>query len=351
MTERHRAWHPRRSASSTPTARGRCAASTCAIAAGERVAIIGQNGSGKSTLVRHLNGLLRPTAGASWSTAADSRQARRRARRASSGMAFQNPDRQIFAAHVRREVALRPAQRRASAATTLDVRVTARSRRSGSRRTRTRNPYDLGFSRRKLLALASVLAMETPVVVLDEPTTGQDARGVERVRRIVAELPPAGRTVIAISHDMRFVAETFERVIVYAGRPVVLDGTPAEVFGEPNWPTLASTFLEPPLARPPRRAARPRGPRRRTRLVRGVRRAPRARVAGPKRARRHRIRHAPRRSAGSRSPRPVRRSPTQRFSVQGDGPAASRARVGRGDRPARCGYGAVTLRRWRCFHD
>jgi energy-coupling factor transport system ATP-binding protein len=110
------------------------------------------------------------------------------------------------------------------------------------------NPYDLGFSRRKLLATASILAMETPVVVLDEPTTGQDARGVERVQRIVRELAAAGRTVIAISHDMRFVAETFARVIVMRDGRIVLDGPPEEIFAEAAWPTLGSTYLEPPLA-------------------------------------------------------------------------------------------------------
>ena len=76
------------------------------------------------------------------------------------------------------------------------------------------NPYDLGYSRRKLLALASILAMRTPVVVLDEPTTGQDARGVARVEEIVAGLAELGRTVVAISHDMAFVAESFERIVV-----------------------------------------------------------------------------------------------------------------------------------------
>ena len=90
--------------------------------------------------------------------------------------------------------------------------------------------------------------MSTPVVVLDEPTTGQDARGVERIRQIVADLAAAGRTVVAISHDMRFVADTFERVIVMRDGAVVLDGSPADVFAEAAWPTLESTFLEPPLA-------------------------------------------------------------------------------------------------------
>jgi energy-coupling factor transport system ATP-binding protein len=90
--------------------------------------------------------------------------------------------------------------------------------------------------------------MRTPVLVLDEPTTGQDARGVERVRAIVEAVAAEGRTVIAISHDMRFVAEAFERVVVMRAGKVVLDGTPAAVFGRQSWEALRSTYLEPPLA-------------------------------------------------------------------------------------------------------
>ena len=69
--------------------------------------------------------------------------------------------------------------------------------------------------------------MGTPVVVLDEPTTGQDARGVRRVERVIADIAAAGRTVIAISHDMRFVAETFGRVVVMGAGRILLDGPPA----------------------------------------------------------------------------------------------------------------------------
>ncbi|HEX7223629.1 MAG TPA: hypothetical protein VF231_10270, partial [Candidatus Limnocylindrales bacterium] len=77
--------------------------------------------------------------------------------------------------------------------------------------------------------------------------TGQDARGVARIQAIVGELAAAGRTVIAITHDMRFAAESFERIVVMRGGRIVLDGSPADVFAEDSWPTLASTFLEPPL--------------------------------------------------------------------------------------------------------
>ena len=217
------------------------------IATGELVAIVGQNGSGKSTLVRHLNGLLRPTAG---SVQINGRPVGRRhvaelAREV--GLAFQNPDRQIFAGKVRAEVAFGPRNlgRRGAELDAVVERALAIVGLTGDEDT---NPYDLGFSRRKLLALASILAMETPIVVLDEPTTGQDARGISRVQKIVADLSAAGRTVIAISHDMRFVAESFQRVIVMRAGRIVLDGMPEAVFAQESWPTLASTYLEPPLA-------------------------------------------------------------------------------------------------------
>ena len=218
-----------------------------AIQRGERVAIIGQNGSGKTTLVRHFNGLLRPTEGRVLVDGVDAAGKRVAHLAATVGLAFQDPDRQIFAGKVRNEVRFGPrnlgrtgpelerAIDEALVATGLD----------GEAQT---NPYDLGYSRRKLLALASILAMGTPIVVLDEPTTGQDARGVERIRQIVDRLAADGRTVVAISHDMRFVAESFERVVVMRDGRVVLDGTPEEAFAEPAWETLASTFLEPPLA-------------------------------------------------------------------------------------------------------
>jgi energy-coupling factor transport system ATP-binding protein len=216
------------------------------IRAGERVALVGQNGSGKTTLVRHFNGLLRPTAGRVLVDGRDAATMRVAQLSRLVGLVFQDPDRQIFSASVRAEVEFGPRN--------LGVPTRARRRTveealaavglEGAAET---NPYDLGGARRKLLALASVLAMHTAVLVLDEPTTGQDARGVERVQAVIEAVAAEGRTVIAISHDMRFVAEVFERVVVLRAGKVILDGPPAEVFAEPSWPALASTYLEPPL--------------------------------------------------------------------------------------------------------
>ncbi len=218
-----------------------------AISPGETVAIVGQNGSGKSTLVRHLDGLLRPTEGRIRHDGVDVAGERVAALAAKVGIVFQNPDRQIFAGRVRTEVEFGPR---------ILGRTPVEAARAGTEALAAlglaefadANPYDLGYSRRKLLALASVLAMQTPVIVLDEPTTGQDAPGIERIRRVVESLAVGGHTVIAISHDMRFVAETFGRVVVMGGGRVLLDGSPIEVFAEAAWPTLASTYLRAPFA-------------------------------------------------------------------------------------------------------
>jgi energy-coupling factor transport system ATP-binding protein len=210
-----------------------------------RVAIVGQNGSGKSTLVRHFNGLLRATEG---EVRVNGEPVGRRhvaelARIV--GISFQNPDRQIFAGSVRDEVAFGP-RNLGLRGSELDASVSSALELVGLTGELEINPYDLGFSRRKLLSIASVLAMGTPVVVLDEPTTGQDARGVRTIETIVGHLHAEGRTVIAISHDLRFVAEAFERVVVMREGRVVLDGSPAEAFAEESWPVLHSTNLEPP---------------------------------------------------------------------------------------------------------
>lgn len=214
---------------------------------GEMVAIIGQNGSGKSTLVRHFNGLLRATSGQVivGDAPVGDRHIAELAR--AVGIVFQNPDRQIFAGTVRAEVAFGP-RNLGFKGSDLEDRVAGALAAVGLAGLEAKNPYDLGASRRKLLGIGSVLAMATPIMVLDEPTTGQDRRGVERIQAVVAQLHGAGRTVIAISHDMRFVAESFARVVVMEAGRVTLDGTPAEVFAEGSWGALARTFVEAPLA-------------------------------------------------------------------------------------------------------
>ena len=217
------------------------------VGAGERVALIGQNGSGKTTLVRHLNGLLRPSAGRVLVDGHDASGMTVAQLASRVGLVFQDPDRQVFAGSVRAEVEFGPRNLGRSGDELRDA-VARAIEATGLTGDEATNPYDLGISRRKLLALASVLAMRTPVLVLDEPTTGQDARGVARVRSVIEEAAANDRTVIAISHDMRFVTEAFERVVVMRAGRIILDGSPDEAFAASSWETLRSTYLEPPMA-------------------------------------------------------------------------------------------------------
>ena len=196
------------------------------IGAGERVAITGRNGSGKSTLVRHWNGLLRPTAG--HVRIGDRPTERRRVAELARvvGIAFQDPGTQLFARTCREEAAF-GARNCGLRGAALDAAVTAALEAVGLADRAKEHPYDLGLAHRRLLAIASVLAMGTPVVVLDEPTPGQDGDGRARLREIVANLATEGRTVVTISHDRDFIAESFDRVVVMDAGRVVADGSAA----------------------------------------------------------------------------------------------------------------------------
>ena len=196
------------------------------IAAGERVAITGRNGSGKSTLVRHWNGLLRPTAGHVRVNDRPTEGQRVADLARVVGISFQDPGTQLFARTCREEVAF-GARNVGLRGPALDAAVAAALEAVGLADRATENPYDLGLARRKLLAIASVLAMGTPVVVLDEPTPGQDADGHARLRQVVANLASEGRTVVTISHDRSFIADAFERVIVLDAGRVIADGSTA----------------------------------------------------------------------------------------------------------------------------
>lgn len=195
------------------------------IIAGERVALTGLNGAGKTTLVRHWNGLLRPTAG---TVVIDGRPTTGRhvaelARLV--GLTFQDPSAQLFASTCRDEVAfgarnvgLRGRPLDASVRDALDAVGLAGRARS--------NPYDLGRSKRRLLTIASVLAMRPKVVVLDEPTIGLDTDELARLGSVITEEAGRGTTIVAISHDARFIAASFERVVRLDAGRVVADGPP-----------------------------------------------------------------------------------------------------------------------------
>jgi len=213
------------------------------IESGEQVAIVGQNGAGKTTLVRHFNGLLQPTSGdvkiGDWNTKEHSV-----AKLASRvGYVFQNPDEQLFSRDVKTEVAFGPKNLGFSAEQVQGRVQEALAMTELSDKTET-NPYDLSPTWRKMVAIASVIAMDTPIVIFDEPTTGQDAANIARIANVIRVLRERGKTVITITHDIDFCAENFERVIAMSQGTILLDGKANEVLGQDD--VLATTYVDPP---------------------------------------------------------------------------------------------------------
>jgi energy-coupling factor transport system ATP-binding protein len=210
---------------------------------GEQVAIVGQNGAGKTTLVRHLNGLLQPTTGqvlvGGWNT----RSVTVAKLAARVGYVFQNPDEQLFCKTVAVEVAFGP-KNLGYAPARIDELVSAALALTGLTGKRDTNPYDLSPTWRKMAALASIISMDTPIVIFDEPTTGQDAASIAHIASVIADLRQRGKTVIAITHDIDFCAENFERVIALSQGQVLLDGPAHQVLGQED--ILARTYVEPP---------------------------------------------------------------------------------------------------------
>lgn len=214
-----------------------------AIEQGENVAIVGQNGAGKTTTVKMLNGLQRPTGGdvligemntKQYTTAQVSRVV---------GYVFQNPDDQIFHSTVYDEVAFGPKNQKLPPEQ-FEAQVEKALLMTGMDQFRDENPFNLPLSVRKFVTIAAIIAMDTSVLIFDEPTAGQDLEGNQRLGEILRQLHEEGKTVITISHDMDFVVENFARIIVMANKKVVTTGSPEEIFW--NFDALETAMLKQP---------------------------------------------------------------------------------------------------------
>lgn len=211
------------------------------IGQGEFVAFAGTNGAGKSTAMRLINGLLKPDSGEVLIDGVPTTQLKTSELARRVGFLFQNPDRQICCGTVREELlfgfkALDALDARA------EQRVDAIIERFGF--DPDADPFLLNRGARQLLALASIVVLETPVVVLDEPTTGLDFRECVKVMEVISQLHRAGATVVMVCHDMEVVADFAERVIVMSDGRVVDQGPTFEVLRNPR--TLEEAHLVPP---------------------------------------------------------------------------------------------------------
>lgn len=214
-----------------------------AIEPGEFVAIIGQNGSGKTTLIKHFNGLLKPTQGRVVVDGHVTTEQPTSELAKFVGFIFQNPDHQIFAETVRDEVSFGPKNLGFTA-----ERIEAATRKvleemdlSGCEE---EMPFQLSRGQRQRLAVASVLAMEPSILIIDEPTTGQDWKESMALMNLVLELNRNGHTCIVTTHNMNLVSLFARRVIVMRSAKVFMDGPTQEIFRQVS--DLEKAWIKPP---------------------------------------------------------------------------------------------------------
>ncbi|GAA3229514.1 ABC transporter ATP-binding protein [Actinocorallia longicatena] len=213
------------------------------IARGERVALLGPNGAGKTTFVLHLNGIL---AGGSGSVKVaglpvdpkDKKSLREIRRRV--GVVFQDPDDQLFMPTVREDVAFGPANL-GMRGPELEARVTAALERVGMGHVADRAPQHLSFGQRRRVAVATVLAMEPEILVLDEPSSNLDPASRRELAEILLDLDV---TILMVTHDLPYAAQLCPRSMIMSGGVIAADGKTRDLLADPA--LLAEHRLELP---------------------------------------------------------------------------------------------------------
>jgi energy-coupling factor transport system ATP-binding protein len=201
---------------------------TLAVDRGEMVGIVGENGAGKTTLVRHVNGLLKPKTGSVMVDGDNTRAVSTAALARKVGIAFQNPDHQLFSDSVEKEITF-ALNNFGFEQPLIEERVSWALDFFGLKEYRKSSPLILSGGEKKRLTLASILAWDPSVVILDEPTVGQDAIQKAKLAEITKNLKSTGKTVIIVSHDVEFLWSLQPRLVVMRQGRVVGDGPCAEV--------------------------------------------------------------------------------------------------------------------------
>ncbi len=201
--------------------------------AGQMVGVIGHTGSGKSTFIQHLNGLLKPSAGQVFLDGRDIHETREAtlAARFKVGLVFQYPEYQLFEETVSRDIAFGPKNMGLSPSE-VEQRVLEAARFAGvAEELLEQSPLELSGGQKRRVAIAGVIAMRPEVLILDEPTAGLDPVGRDSILQNIRDYHAAtGATILLVTHDMDEIARLADRLLVFSGGKLVMDGTPAEVF-------------------------------------------------------------------------------------------------------------------------
>ncbi len=210
---------------------------------GEIIGIIGQNGSGKTTLTKLFNGLLKPTEGSVVINGVDTAKKSVQQMAPHVGYVFQNPNHQLFARTVRMELEFGP-RNIGVPEEEIGQRVEEAVEFFGLGEFVEEHPYRVSFPVRKLVGIASIVAMRPPIIIFDEPSTGQDHNTTGIINGLMRKLREQGTTVVCVSHDMPLLADVVERVIVMKSTEIIADASPREVFADKA--LMARTNLQAP---------------------------------------------------------------------------------------------------------
>ena len=210
---------------------------------GEFLAIMGQNGAGKTTLVKHFNGLLKPTQGKILVDGVSTRDISVAKLSRKVGFVFQNPDHQLFSETVEDEIAF-ALNNFGFEPQVIEKQVEWALNLLDIHKYRKTSPFMLSGGERKRVALASILAWDPQVVILDEPTIGQDHRQKEKLQQFILQLNAQKKTVVVVTHDVEFVAECNPRVILMRQGQILLDGVAEKILNDAD--LLAQASIVPP---------------------------------------------------------------------------------------------------------
>ena len=218
---------------------------------GEFLAVMGQNGAGKTTLVKHFNGLLKPTQGEVLVDGVSTRDVSVAKLARNVGFVFQNPDHQLFSETVEEEIAF-ALKNFGFEEAVIEKQVEWALNLLDIAEYRKTSPFMLSGGERKRVALASILAWDPQVIILDEPTIGQDHKQKEKLQQFILQLNAQKKTVIVVTHDVEFVAECNPRVILMSQGKILAEGMAEKVLTNPKLvaqasivpPQITQVFLE-----------------------------------------------------------------------------------------------------------
>ena len=210
---------------------------------GEFLAVMGQNGAGKTTLVKHFNGLLKPTHGEVLVDGLSTRDVSVAKLARDVGFVFQNPDHQLFSETVEDEIAF-ALKNFGFKENVIEKQIIWALNLLDVVQYRKTSPFMLSGGERKRVALASILAWDPKMIILDEPTIGQDHQQKEKLQQFILQLNAQKKTVVIVTHDVEFVAECNPRVILMSQGKILVEGKANEMLTDPKM--LAQASIVPP---------------------------------------------------------------------------------------------------------